>query len=103
MKEFVTEDPQVLLLHTDDGVLVTSATLSDPNADDPFDMARLRTVILLLIEDAPIGEVIIPETSGGYHLIAANALAAQMTGLTVEQMAPGTHLVDLRHLQVAVS
>ena len=32
-----------------------------------------RTAYELLIEDAPIGEVIIPETSGGYHLIAANA------------------------------
>ena len=32
-----------------------------------------RTAYELLIEDAPIAEVIIPETSGGYHLIAANA------------------------------
>jgi ATP-dependent DNA helicase DinG len=34
------------------GVLVTSATLSDPNSDDPFDMARLRTVSARLIEPA---------------------------------------------------
>ena len=32
-----------------------------------------RTAYELLIDDAPINEVIIPETSGGYHLIAANA------------------------------
>uniref|UniRef100_UPI00260458A2 helicase C-terminal domain-containing protein n=1 Tax=uncultured Brevundimonas sp. TaxID=213418 RepID=UPI00260458A2 len=34
------------------GVLVTSATLSDPNSDDPFDMARLRTGAARLIEPA---------------------------------------------------
>ncbi|MDY6923898.1 MAG: ATP-dependent DNA helicase [Pseudomonadota bacterium] len=34
------------------GVLVTSATLSDPNSDDPFDMARLRTGSARLIEPA---------------------------------------------------
>ena len=38
---------------------------------DKYDVER--TAYELLIEDAPIGEVIIPETSGGYHLIAANA------------------------------
>ncbi len=32
-----------------------------------------RTAYELLIEEAPVGEVIIPETTGGYHLIAANA------------------------------
>ncbi len=34
------------------GVLVTSATLSDPNGDDPFDLARLRTGSARLIEPA---------------------------------------------------
>ena len=34
------------------GVLVTSATLSDPMADDPFDLARLRTGAARLIEPA---------------------------------------------------
>ncbi|MNJ42232.1 bifunctional ATP-dependent DNA helicase/DNA polymerase III subunit epsilon [compost metagenome] len=34
------------------GVLVTSATLSDPAADDPFDLARLRTGAARLIEPA---------------------------------------------------
>ncbi|RZJ97320.1 MAG: ATP-dependent DNA helicase, partial [Brevundimonas sp.] len=34
------------------GVLITSATLSDPTADDPFDMARLRTGSARLIEPA---------------------------------------------------
>ncbi|MFN3353480.1 MAG: ATP-dependent DNA helicase [Brevundimonas sp.] len=34
------------------GVLVTSATLSDPLAEDPFDMARLRTGSARLIEPA---------------------------------------------------
>jgi len=34
------------------GVLVTSATLSDPMADDPFDLARLRTGSARLIEPA---------------------------------------------------
>lgn len=34
------------------GVLVTSATLSDPNSDDPFDMARLRTGSARLIDPA---------------------------------------------------
>ncbi|PZO05246.1 MAG: ATP-dependent DNA helicase [Alphaproteobacteria bacterium] len=34
------------------GVLVTSATLSDPLSDDPFDMARLRTGSARLIEPA---------------------------------------------------
>ncbi|KQS57771.1 helicase [Brevundimonas sp. Leaf363] len=34
------------------GVLITSATLSDPMADDPFDMARLRTGSARLIEPA---------------------------------------------------
>lgn len=32
-----------------------------------------RTAYELLIEEAPVGEVIIPEATGGYHLIAANA------------------------------
>jgi ATP-dependent DNA helicase DinG len=32
------------------GVLVTSATLSDPMADDPFDMARMRTGSSRLVE-----------------------------------------------------
>lgn len=34
------------------GVLVTSATLSDPMAEDPFDLARLRTGAARLIEPA---------------------------------------------------
>ena len=34
------------------GVLVTSATLSDPMAEDPFDMARLRTGSARLIQPA---------------------------------------------------
>ena len=34
------------------GVLVTSATLSDPAAEDPFDLARLRTGAARLIEPA---------------------------------------------------
>ena len=34
------------------GVLVTSATLSDPMADDPFELARLRTGSARLIEPA---------------------------------------------------
>ncbi|MBX9576811.1 MAG: ATP-dependent DNA helicase [Caulobacteraceae bacterium] len=34
------------------GVLVTSATLSDPMADDPFELARLRTGAARLIEPA---------------------------------------------------
>ncbi len=34
------------------GVLVTSATLSDPLSDDPFDLARLRTGAARLIEPA---------------------------------------------------
>lgn len=34
------------------GVLVTSATLSDPAADDPFELARLRTGAARLIEPA---------------------------------------------------
>ncbi len=38
---------------------------------DKYDVER--TAYELLIEDAPISEVIIPETTGGYHLIAANA------------------------------
>ncbi|MBA4803587.1 MAG: ATP-dependent DNA helicase [Brevundimonas sp.] len=34
------------------GVLVTSATLSDPLSDDPFDLARLRTGAARLVEPA---------------------------------------------------
>ncbi|KQW86706.1 ATP-dependent DNA helicase [Brevundimonas sp. Root1279] len=34
------------------GVLVTSATLSDPMSDDPFDLARMRTGAARLIEPA---------------------------------------------------
>ena len=34
------------------GVLVTSATLSDPSASDPFDMARMRSGAARLIEPA---------------------------------------------------
>ncbi len=38
---------------------------------DKYDVER--TAYELLIEEAPVGEVIIRETTGGYHLIAANA------------------------------
>ena len=62
------------------------------------EQAERRTATLrAMLDNQPDGVALFD--SGG-HLIAANALAAQMAGLTVEQMAPGRHLLELRAMQM---
>ena len=71
---------------------VTALTHAEERAE------RRAATLRAMLDNQPDG-VALFDAEG--HLIASNALAAQMAGLTVEQMKPGTHLLDLRHLQVA--
>ncbi|WP_424134670.1 PAS domain-containing sensor histidine kinase [Roseomonas chloroacetimidivorans] len=57
-------------------------------------MATLRA----MLDNQPEGVALFDLNS---TLIAANALAAQMCGLRVEDMAPGRHILELRGLQIA--
>ena len=71
---------------------VTALTHAEERAE------RRAATLQAMLDNQPDG-VALFDAEG--HLIAANALAAQMAGLTVEQMKPGTHLLDLRQMQVA--
>jgi ATP-dependent DNA helicase DinG len=69
------------------GVLVTSATLSDPNADDPFDMARLRTGSARLIEPARTLKVESPfDYAANARVIVVNDLVKDDTRQTAAAM-----------------
>lgn len=58
------------------GVLVTSATLSDPLSEDPFDLARLRTGAARLIEPARTLKVESPfDYAANSRVIVVNDLA----------------------------
>jgi len=69
------------------GVLVTSATLSDPNSDDPFDMARLRTGSARLIEPARTLKVESPfDYAANARVIVVNDLIKDDTRQTAAAM-----------------
>jgi PAS domain S-box-containing protein len=61
--------------------------------------AERRAAILRDMLDNQSDGIALFDANG--YLIAANALSARMTGLSVEDMAPGRHLMDLRALQIA--
>jgi len=60
---------------------------------------RRAATLRAMLDNQPDGVALFDADA---NLIAANALAAQMVGLTVEQMAPGRHLLELRALQARV-
>jgi ATP-dependent DNA helicase DinG len=69
------------------GVLVTSATLSDPLSDDPFDMARLRTGSARLIEPARTLKVESPfDYATNTRVIVVNDLVKDDTRQTAAAM-----------------
>ncbi|RZJ06156.1 MAG: ATP-dependent DNA helicase [Brevundimonas sp.] len=69
------------------GVLVTSATLSDPMSDDPFDMARLRTGSARLIEPARTLKVDSPfDYAANSRVIVVNDLMKDDTRQTAAAM-----------------
>jgi len=60
--------------------------------------ARQRAETLqAMLDNQPDGVALF---DAGSHLVAANALAARMTGLTEAEMAPGRHMMELRALQL---
>lgn len=59
---------------------------------------RRAATLRAMLDNQPDG-VALFDAAG--HLIAANALAARMTGLQEGEMRPGRHLLELRDLQIA--
>jgi ATP-dependent DNA helicase DinG len=69
------------------GVLVTSATLSDPGAEDPFDLARMRTGSARLIEPARTLKVESPfDYAENSRVIVVNDLIKDDTRQTAAAM-----------------
>ena len=58
---------------------------------------RRAATLRAMLDNQPDGVALF---DAGARLIAANALAARMAGLTVDQMSPGRHLLELRAMQV---
>ncbi|GAA0651503.1 ATP-dependent DNA helicase DinG [Brevundimonas lenta] len=69
------------------GVLITSATLSDPMSDDPFDLARLRSGAARLIEPARTLKVESPfDYAANSRVIVVNDLMKDDTRQTAAAM-----------------
>jgi PAS domain S-box-containing protein len=60
--------------------------------------SRRAEILTLMLENTRHG-ICLFDAEG--NVVAANALAARMTGLTPEELAPGRNLADLRRLQLA--
>ncbi|WP_198381824.1 PAS domain-containing sensor histidine kinase [Roseomonas sp. KE2513] len=71
---------------------VTALTHAEEQAE------RRAATLRAMLDNQPDGVALFDAQA---NLIAANALAAQMAGLTEEQMKPGRNLLELRALQVA--
>jgi signal transduction histidine kinase len=86
---------------------------SDPTPDGGFvvthvDITALAEAEAQALSRAGILQVMLDNTRHGIclfdaagYVVAANALAARMCGLTTAQMAPGRHILDIRADQIA--
>ncbi len=86
---------------------------SDPTPEGGFVVSHVDVTALAEAEDAArqragILQVMLDNTQHGIclfdatgHVVAVNALAARMCGLTPAQMAPGRHILDIRADQLA--
>uniref|UniRef100_UPI0018E01B8B PAS-domain containing protein n=1 Tax=Roseomonas rosulenta TaxID=2748667 RepID=UPI0018E01B8B len=86
---------------------------SDPTPEGGFvvthvDITALAEAEAQALSRAGILQVMLDNTQHGIclfdaagHVVAVNALAARMCGLTPEQMAPGRHILDIRADQIA--
>jgi PAS domain S-box-containing protein len=89
----------VRIVPLQDGGQVVVITDITARAEAEAEADRRSATLRAMLDNQPDGVALFD--SAGY-LIAANALAARMTGLTAEEMAPGSHLLDLRARQLAV-
>jgi PAS domain S-box-containing protein len=82
-----------------DGGQVVVITDVTARAEAEAEAVRRSATLRAMLDNQPDGVALFD--SAGF-LIAANALAARMTGLTEKEMVPGRHLLDLRARQLAV-
>ncbi|HEY8614401.1 MAG TPA: PAS-domain containing protein, partial [Roseomonas sp.] len=81
-----------------EGGLVVVMTDVTARAQAEAEAERRAATLQAMLDNQPEG-VALFDAEG--YLIAANALAARMTGLSAEGMKPGTHLLEMRARQIA--